>query len=245
MFCGNCGNQIPDGQSFCTNCGARVAQGGNTPVNQPNGQQQTYAQQPYNQQPYNQQPYNRQPYNQQPYNRQPYGQPQRPVSQPSNTVGGHPMAWYKFLIYFSLFAGAVLNAVSGIMSLTGANYHEDGSDYSEVFYKFFPGLQTVDIIFGILCIALAAFGIYVRFRLSGYCANGPKMLSLLYTAVAAMNVVYLIALYIVISGSAIGDRVDFSEIVNVGAIVSNSAVSIAMIGINKKYFDNRKELFVN
>lgn len=230
MFCGNCGNRIPDGQSFCTNCGARVAQGGNAPVNQPNGQQQTYAQQPYNQQPYGQQP---------------YGQPQRPVSQPSNTVGGHPMAWYKFLIYFSLFAGAILNAISGIMSLTGANYHEDGSDYSEVFYKFFPGLQTVDIIFGILCIALAAFGIYVRFRLSGYCANGPKMLSLLYTAVAAMNVVYLIALYIVISGSAIGDRVDFSEIVNVVAIVSNSAVSIAMIGINKKYFDNRKELFVN
>ena len=71
------------------------------------------------------------------------------------------------------------------------------------------------------------------------------MLSLLYTAVAAMTVVYLNALYIVISGSAIGDRVDFSEIVNVVAIVSNSAVSIAMIGINKKYFDNRKELFVN
>lgn len=231
MFCGNCGNQIPDGQSFCTNCGARVAQGGNAPVNQP-----------YNQQPNSQQWSSGQQYQ----NSQPQQPPvNQPYSQPSNTVGGHPMAWYKFLIYFSLFAGAVLNAISGIMSLTGANYHEDGHDLSEIYYNFFPGLQTVDIIFGLVCIALAAFGIYVRFRLSGYCANGPKMLNTLYTAAAAMNLLYAVALYIVISGSEIGERVDFDEIVNVSGIIVSVAISIAMIAINKKYFDNRKELFVN
>ena len=72
MFCGTCGNQMPDEVKFCPNCGtATAAQAAGQP------QQQPY-QQPYPpQQPYPQQPYGQQPY-QQPYQPQPYYQPPPP-----------------------------------------------------------------------------------------------------------------------------------------------------------------------
>ena len=59
MFCGTCGNQMPDETKFCPACGTATAQ----------APEQPYQQQPY-QQPYPQQPYPQQPYPQQPYPQQ-------------------------------------------------------------------------------------------------------------------------------------------------------------------------------
>lgn len=33
-----------------------------------------------------------------------------------------PMKWYKFTIYFALFAGSLMNLISAIMAFTGASY---------------------------------------------------------------------------------------------------------------------------
>jgi len=76
MFCGTCGNQVPDEVKFCPTCGtATAAQAGEQP--QPY-QQQPYGQpQPYQQQPY-QQPYGQPQQYQQPYQPQPYYQAQPP-----------------------------------------------------------------------------------------------------------------------------------------------------------------------
>lgn len=145
------------------------------------------------------------------------------------------MKWFNFLIYFSLFAGALLNFGTGISLLTGMAYETAYGNAKELVYAFYEGLEFIDTTTAILSFALSFFGIYVRFRLSQYRVNGPKMLINLYTASLAVGLFYVIGFFIVTEG-------EVDSFASMGASV---AINIAMIGLNKKYFDNRKHLFVN
>lgn len=209
MFCPKCGTQLNDGQSFCHNCGNAVENG----ASQQNGAQQA---------------------NQQHYN--PYQQPGFIPMQPP--VQAYPMAWFKFLIYFAIIAGAIINCIGGILSFTGAQY---GSALeAKLVYAVFPSLKTLDIFFAIACIALAVFGFYVRSRLAKFCANGPKMVLALYAASGIISFVYCIAAAGILSDALV---LDTSELILEG--VMTLIVSIVMIIINRVYFNKRKALFVN
>ena len=151
------------------------------------------------------------------------------ATQQANT----PMKWFKFLIWFSLFASAVLNAISGFQFLTGMCY--GGEKEAKLFYAIFSDMKTVDTLYGIALIAVAVLAIYTRFRLAGYYQNGPKMLMLIY----AVNAVIMVAYWIGVS-SALGD---FKEYLNTSSYIPNIAVSVAMIFVNKTYFDKRAHLF--
>ena len=137
MFCNNCGAQIPDGSPFCPSCGAQQAQQAQQQAyqQQPQGYQQPYQQQGYQQQAY-QQPYQQQAYQQQGY-QQPYGQQayQQPYGQQIPQQG---MKWHKFLVYFALWANAILNVIMGILSLTGAKY----GAYKDLVYDYLPQMKV-------------------------------------------------------------------------------------------------------
>lgn len=219
MFCPNCGNQVAEGQSFCANCGTKM-QAPAQPVQQP--VQPTY-EQPVQQ------------------SVQPtYAQPvQQPVYQqaPEQLQPQHPMKWYKFLIYFSLFASAVLNTISGIVALTGNQYTVNGKNVSELIYGIFDGLQVFDMVFGAACLALAVLAVYTRFRLSGFYANGPKMLNAVYIVAAILNLAYVIGVSVIVDG--------YNDITfDYSSQIAQLAISIAMVCANTTYFNKRKELFV-
>ena len=219
MFCTKCGNQVPDGQKFCSACGNPMA-----PAQQPQQPQYAQPQQPQFQQPqYNQQAQYGQPQFQQPQ----YGQPQ--YQQPVNNVLA--MGWFKFLIYFALFAGALLNIVAAITSMTGAQYTAYGQNLSAMVYAMFPGLQGIDIIYGILLIALAGLQIFCRFRLAGYYKNGPKLVTLIYIANVVISLVYLIACVAIVGG------------LDVASVIPSLIVSIVMAVVNHVYFKKRSHLF--
>ena len=205
MFCSKCGSNIEQGATFCSDCGA--------PVSQANTQQQ-YQQQQYQQQ-YQQQQY------QQPYNNgfgQPYAQ---------------PMAWFKFLIYFALFAGAFGNIISGIVMLSGSHYEN-----SKYVYRAFESLQTLDVIVGILSLVIAGYSIYVRVRLAGFYKNGPSSLATLYSLSVLVNLIYYIGIT-----SILPDYIVRLSDLDLSASLS-MIVSAVMIFVNKVYFDKRKHLFV-
>ena len=143
------------------------------------------------------------------------------------------MGWFSFLIYFGLFAGAVLNLISGINLLTGELY--DG--YAEFVYAVVDGLQALDMFVGGACIALACLGVYTRFRLSGYHTNGPKMLNSLYLSVIAVQLIYIIGIYAIFEDAA--DTIDFTN------AYINIAVGCVMMAVNTSYFKKRAHLFVN
>ena len=209
MLCPNCGTDVSNAGRFCPNCGAPVPANGAAP-------------QPQYQQPQYQQPQYQQPQYQQPY------QPTQPAAPQMN--------WYKFLIYFALFAGALLNLVNAIRFLTGSI---NGSSYeADLLYAVFPSWKTLDIIVGLLLLVTAAFAIYTRFRLSGYYKNGPTCLFLTYGLGALINVIYLVGAAVIISDTMFSIT-DLEIVPTVTSIV----VSIVMIVINVVYFNKRKQLF--
>ena len=216
MFCPNCGTNVGNAERFCPNCGAALNQ--NTASANPQPNPQPNYQQPNYQQPNYQQP-NYQPVYQQPVQQYPY-----------------PMNWYKFVIYFALFAGAVLNAINGILHLTGSVWEMQNVS-ADMVYAVFGGMQAVDIIYGIGAIALAAFDIVTRMHLAKFRKTGPKFLSVCYGVAVGLTLLYII-LTSAVTGISIGDLVGATEIMQL-------VVSIVMLVVNVVYFNKRASLFVN
>lgn len=217
MKCGNCGNDVPEGGVYCNACGQPV---------QPNYQQPNYPQPNY-QQPNYQQPNYQQPNYQQPYYQQPY------YPQPQNTVPYQGMGWFKFLIYFALFFGAFVNLMTGISFLTGSIYGGD----AEWVYAVYDGLQSLDMILGCVLICIAAFGVFVRFRLSGYYRNGPAMLMGLYGGVVLFDLVYIVGVGMILP-EYVMEEIDFTS------TYSAMITGVIMIFVNRVYFKKREHLFV-
>ena len=222
MFCPNCGTNVGNAERFCPNCGAALNQNTASANPQPNYQQPNY-QQPNYQQPNYQQPNYQQPNYQPVY--------QQPVQQYP-----YPMNWYKFVIYFALFAGAVLNAINGILHLTGSVWEMQNVS-ADMVYAVFGGMQAVDIIYGIGAIALAAFNIVTRMHLAKFRKTGPTFLSVCYGVAVGLTLLYII-LTSAVTGISIGDLVGATEIMQL-------VVSIVMLVVNVVYFNKRASLFVN
>lgn len=197
---------------FCPNCGAELAK---------ESRFCTYCGSAVNQQP------------QQPQQEQ-QEQQERPVNPPQQPQETLKMGWFKFLIYFGLFAGALINISTGMQLVTGLIYGED----ADLVYRYFDGLQTLDVIVGLCLIAIAALGVYTRFQLSSYRAKGPKFLNYVYIGSAAINLIYLIGVYVVLPAEAAATLDSTSTITSI-------VVSVAMVFANTKYFAQRSHLFVN
>ncbi len=146
------------------------------------------------------------------------------------------MKWYKFLIYFALFAGAVLNLVNAVPYLTGSIYGED----SDLVYGLIDGLQILDKCMGLALIGRVVLFLVTRFSLAKYRENGPKLVVACYASDIVLSILYIVGLFVVYNGI-----VDITEVVNLSELVMPILVDIAMIVYNVKYFKDREELFVN
>ena len=217
MFCPRCGANVPNNEMYCRNCGTQVAA----------PQQQAYNNNQYQNNQY-QSSQNYATQNQYSYSSNNYA---NPVQQ------ALPMKWYKFLIYFSLIFGGIMNCFSGLAMIIGAHYDGD----AEFVYEVFDGLQGLDIVAGLAIIAVGVLQIYTRFRLAGFKKDGPKMLSWSYLSAIAVNVIYIIGIYVVL-----GDVVDYINTDDLTfSYVMSALVSIAFLCANNTYFKKREHLFVN
>lgn len=243
-ICPSCGTSCQDSQNFCPSCGAKLPESpaGQQNPQQPGGAWQTPPawQQPagnfQNQPPYGQNQQN--PYGQNP--QQGYGQVppnnSAPYGQPGYGMGpGQHMSWFKFIIYFQLFASAVVNGIFGIMMLFGAHYGVDGE--AEAVYYFFPSLNVVDKLYAVVLIALAVYAIVIRGQLARFQAKGPKNYLSMLLINAVTGFIYVIAVSAIISGSGI--ELDYAN------QVSQMILYAVMFGANYVYFKKRAALFVN
>lgn len=211
MFCPKCGNQIADNSRFCSSCGQSIAPQEKRAPEHPVYQQPVYNQPNYNQPNYNQPNYNQPNYNQNRY--QPY----------QNQM---PMNWFKFMIYFGLFAGAVLNVVSAILTFS------ELGEYSDLMRYYFP-THYYFAIFGSIClIGLGALQVYTRFRLAEYRVNGPQLLLVVYGVAAAITFLDCLVGTVTIGANCFE-----------GAQIVNICTNLVMACVNKVYFDKRKHLF--
>lgn len=146
----------------------------------------------------------------------------------------YPMKWHKFLLVMLIIAG-VFEIIVGLGMLTGTWYEVQGVNIERV-YRFYPALKTLNWILGVVSIGLGGvFRFTVRKRLKNFMESGPRSLMVLYGATIAVSVVYLLALTAVLGVSLADTGKEWPRIV----------FSACSMYAQKKYYDKRKELFVN
>ena len=145
-----------------------------------------------------------------------------------------PMKWYKFLIYFALIAGAIVNFATGITMVTGSVYEVQSGVSADTVYSMYDGLKTIDVIYGLALFAVAILGFVTRSKLANYKADGPKFVYMVYGISAVV-----VLLYNIFVGAVTGLNV-FNA-----SVVTSFIVQLVMIWANMKYFGKRAHLFVN
>ena len=213
-YCSKCGAPNEDAAKFCVSCGQAMGaagQGAQAGSDQPAGQNNSYNYGNYGQGTY-------------PGGNQ-YQQP--------NVQMGPGMGWYKFLIYFALFVSAILNVVSGFLTMFGVQY--DGA--ADLVYSFFGGMRALDIIMGLVSIALGVFAIVVRQNLAHFKKGAVKNVITLYVVAFVVNLLYVI-LASVVTG------IPMSEFFS-GTLLVCFLISILMIVVKYVYFKYRHDMFCN
>ena len=155
---------------------------------------------------------------------------------PVETAPALSMKWHKFLTNFSLWLSALTCLITAYLYFSGSLY---GLPASEVqwLYRYYEGLQALDIFFGVICVLTGVFVIVTRFALARYKAVGPKFLIALYIINQVPNLLYPF-LASVITEFPLGDLIDPN-------LVSSLIASVVIIFVNKKYYARRAHLFVN
>lgn len=221
MLCKKCGNTISPDHVFCSSCGLKVEQNDVAEGTLQSEQSEaSYVQA-----------------------EQPESMHQQSSEEPipyQSLVPEQPMKWHKFLIYFSLFAGAIINLINGVLYLTGYLYNTSMDAGADMVYATFPGLRSIDVVWGIICVGLAVFGIYTRFSLAKFRARGPELLFALYITVPLASLLYIIAYYVCVNAV-----VEFNDISLIVQTMRQVVINIAMAFVNRVYYRNRAYLFVN
>ncbi len=150
------------------------------------------------------------------------------------TENTKPMKWHKFLIYFWLWAIAVLLVLGGISFIAGKVYGEIG----DRIYQAFPVMRFVDIAYGLVLIAAAVYMIYTRFQLAGFRKGAPQKLLLLLALSPVLEWGYQLILSAVTG-------VPITVIHSAGSFIGELIGTAIAIWLHKIYYDKRAELFVN
>lgn len=145
-----------------------------------------------------------------------------------------PMKWFKFIIYFQLFATMVSYAISAFMYFTGMIY---GEDYEYMCAVLGDGLRVCDVCMGLLCLMIGIYAFYVRMRLAKYKKNGPLCYLILLGLDPVVLLVYAICLCL-ISGN-------WQLLFASNSLVNSTLEAALLIALNYIYFNKRKALFVN
>ena len=204
MQCPKCRAAMPNGAKYCTECGTKLPV---QPDSVPNVPQPSIQEAPAYE-----------------------AQPVMTEAPPAQELQPCEMKWYKFLIYFALWAGAIVNLIDSLQFFTGSILGDD----VEILYAYYPLLKVLNLAFALILVTYAVFAIYTRYRLAQFRRNGPACLYALYIAQ------FVFALLVQVVTSLI-----LGEWLEGYSFVANFLVFGLILGLNMKYFRKRKHLFVN
>ena len=155
-----------------------------------------------------------------------------------------PMKWYKFIVYFTLVVGPIINAMNAFMYFTGQYTvsvgFASGGAVSYVMgydlYKDIPALRITDLIYAVLTVGLVFYAFYVKGRLKEFRTDAPRHFIYYYIAGAVLT-----TLDNSLTSVLLGDTMT-----KVIIIVALTVVEVAVfIYLNVIYFRKRSYLFVN
>ena len=146
-----------------------------------------------------------------------------------------PMKWHKFLIYFALWAGAIVNGISGIQMLSGALHTDNLMLWG--LYGLSTGLRAFYIVSGVFSFGLGVFQICTRMSLARLSRRGPRMAVWNYALSFILNALTIL-LASVLFGMPINALMDWS----MWLILIGGAL---MTWANQVYYRKRAAMFVN
>ena len=145
------------------------------------------------------------------------------------------MAWYKFLIYFALIAGAVINFIYSISYIFGGIYlvETNGKVSAEQVYAYYGvELQIIDVLYGFFLIAFCVLAIILRQKLVNYKPDSLKFIKIVYSLSAGVPLLYAIL------ASTITEQSLPTQ------AVTSVIIGLLFLVINVTYFKKRAHLFV-
>lgn len=153
-------------------------------------------------------------------------------------IGLMPMNWYKFLIYFSLYASAISSLLNALGFLTGQIYNIQSAGKINaymIYMQYGNELLIIDICYGVLSVFFAVFCLITRSKLANFKKSGPICLYMVYVAELVLNLAYPLA-----TAFLAGVPGAFGSIT-----ITQIFMEIAFLYANYIYFSKRKHFFVN
>lgn len=138
------------------------------------------------------------------------------------------MRWYQFIIWFYLYASAVIGVLVGVGEITGVVY----LDMAETFYTLFPMLQVVNVFFGVMQILLAVIALYVRRQLARWKVMAPRYLLMYQIFCLVYYAAYLAGTSLVLGEAAV-------DWLAGGYIL----LQVLLLAVNAVYFHRRQKMF--
>ncbi len=239
MFCPFCGSSVPDNVKFCPSCGGDVAAEMEADVTSKPSEPTPVTTPPAAAPPAAAPPVTAPPAAAPPVTTPPAASAAPPAAGQNAGLSsaqkrelalaqaaqeGLGMGWYKFMIYFQLFAGAVLDFFLAFRYFGAAQYLNQYAAYGDPspLYPMFIILGIASAVFGIL-------SIYCRMLLARF---SKKALTALYVMYGINIAIGLIAFI----GANTSGATETS---------SSTAGSIAVLVVNVMYYKKRAHLFVN
>lgn len=149
---------------------------------------------------------------------------------PSAAAPDLPMKWYKFLVYFALFASLVINILSGVGYIKGIHY----LGMADQVYAAYPVMKFVDIAMGVYSIGYAILALATRNNLARFSKKAPAMVTWLYALPPVVSLFYAGAASLALGQSAFD-----------GQIIGSLLYSAFLLAANIRYFKRREHMFVN
>ncbi len=226
MFCPFCGSSVPDNVKFCPSCGGDVAAEMEADVAS---------------KPSEPTPATTPPAAAPPVTAPPAASAAPPAAGPNTGLSsaqkremalaqaaeeGLGMGWYKFMIYFQLFAGAVINFFSGFALFGLAKELNQYAAYGDQ-----SPLYPVFGIIGVLFIAFGCLYIYCRMLLARFSKKAITTLYVVYGINIALNLLAFLGQNATASATA--------------STPSSLIATIVLLVVNITYYKKRAHLFVN
>lgn len=146
------------------------------------------------------------------------------------------LRWFRFLTRLGLWADAAATIIFSLVMLTDL-----GREGLESYYLAAPELGTIEFVFGILLLPVAAFGIITAVRLIRFCASAPKHLRVMQVVRAFLAFAQLAAVLIIIN--------NHDELALRFGMIRDTLLTTVLAGIavpiNWIYFKRRESLFTN
>ena len=156
------------------------------------------------------------------------------------------MKWYKFVIYFQLFATTAAFAISAFAFFTGSIYDWAGAS-SDLVYMVFPELEFFDFLLSLIFVGSAVLALVARKALKDKEKKGPILLCTLYASEIIFTILYSIVVFKIFESASLHYGIDmesFESYIVTTAVMSVISCIPMLIG-NIIYFGNRKDIFVN